>query len=269
MCSESQALRKRTQQKSAPDASTKDVKRLQPFAKNPVGLFTSKVTSPTIITQKHNSIDARKYLVAQAGLENFIRSIVAALNLTLPNTVRFNMNGQGRMQSWEDVYMAEVSDIGYSFVSYLYIDLPKQSSQCYNSLLQRVYTQCLGISKRIYQTHAFTHEPNKKLAYFILEEHNERTSALLPGFDFYVLVFCYYNEKREVTAVDVQYDQLSFFLHCMGLAQMHAWFVENVVTPVAITWSRAFAATGLVNPFTFMLQLILFPVLLVYLWRAT
>lgn len=240
MCSESQALRKRTQQKSAPDASTKDVKRLQPFAKNPVGLFTSKVTSPTIIMQKHNSIDARKYLVAQAGLENFIRSIVAALNLTLPNTVRFNMNGQGRMQTWEDVYMAE-----------------------------RVYTQCLGISKRIYQTHSFTHEPDKKLAYFILEEHNERTSALLPGFDFHVLVFCYYNEKREVTAVDVQYDQLSFFLHCMGLAQMHAWFVERVVTPVAITWSRAFAATGLVNPFTFMLQLILFPVLLLYLWRAT
>jgi len=118
MCSESQALRKRTQQKSAPDASTKDVKRLQPFAKNPVGLFTSKVTSPTIIRQKHNSIDARKYLVAQAGLENFIRSIVAALNLTLPNTVRFNMNGQGRMQTWEDVYMAEVSDIGCFFVCY-------------------------------------------------------------------------------------------------------------------------------------------------------
>ncbi|KAL7450267.1 hypothetical protein ACHAWC_002219 [Mediolabrus comicus] len=240
MCSESQALRKRTQQKSAPDVSTKDVKRLQPFAKNPVGLFTSKVTSPTIIRQKHNNIDARKYLVAQAGLENFIRSIVAALNLTLPNTVRFNMNGQGRMETWEDVYMAE-----------------------------RVYTQCLGISKRIYQTHAYIHEPDKKLAYFILEEHNERTSALLPGFDFHVLVFCYYNEKREVTAVDVQYDQLSFFLHCMGLAQMHAWFVERVVTPVAITWSRAFAATGLVNPFTFMLQLILFPVLLLYLWRAT
>jgi len=128
MCSESQALRKRTQQKSAPDASTKDVKRLQPFAKNPVGLFTSKVTSPTIIRQKHNSIDARKYLVAQAGLENFIRSIVAALNLTLPNTVRFNMNGQGRMQTWEDVYMAEVSDtIDYSLFV-IFVDLLIQSS---------------------------------------------------------------------------------------------------------------------------------------------
>ena len=127
MCSESQALRKRTQQGSAPDASTKDVKRLQPFAKNPVGLFTSKVTSPKIIRQKHNNIDARKYLVAQAGLENFIRSIVAALNLTLPNTVRFNMNGQGRMETWEDVYMAEVSDIGYSFVSYRYVDLLQQA----------------------------------------------------------------------------------------------------------------------------------------------
>ena len=140
MCSESQALRKRTQQKSALDASTKDVKRLQPFAKNPVGLFTSKVTSPTMIQQKHNSIDARKYLVAQAGLENFIRSIVAALNLSLPNTVRFNMNGQGRMQTWEDVYMAEVSDIGYSFVSYHYVDLLQQAHMLHLFAPESIYS---------------------------------------------------------------------------------------------------------------------------------
>ena len=106
-------------------------------AKSPVGEFTAKTTSPKLIQQKHEIIDARKYLVAQAGLENFIRSIVEALELKLPNTVRFNMNGQGVMQTWEDVYMAE-----------------------------RVYTQCLGISKRIYQTHSYTHEPEKKLASF-------------------------------------------------------------------------------------------------------
>jgi len=158
MCSESQALRKRTQQKSAPDVSTKDVKRLQPFAKNPVGLFTSKASSPTIIRQKHNNIDARKYLVAQAGLENFIRSIVAALNLTLPNTVRFNMNGQGRMETWEDVYMAEVSgDISYSFVYYLYIDLLQQAHNV-ATLCSREYILNALESQSAYirRTHIFT-----------------------------------------------------------------------------------------------------------------
>lgn len=80
------------------------------------------------------------------------------------------------------------------------------------------------------------------------------------------LFFCYYNDNKEVTAVDVQYDQMSFFLHCMGLAQAHAWFVEHVITRIAITWAKAFHMTGLVNPFTFTLQLILFPALLMYCW---
>ena len=133
-------------------------------------------------------------------------------------------------------------------------------------MAERVYTQCLGISKRIYQMHAFTHEPQRGLAYFILEEHNERSLPLLPGFDFHVLVFCYYNEKNEVTAVDVQYDQLSFFLHCVGLAKVHALFVEFVLTPLAIVWAKAYCKTCLVNPFTFLLQLILFPVLFMYYW---
>ena len=112
--------------------------------------------------------------------------------------------------------------------------------------------------------HAFTHEPERKLAYFILEEHNERSLPFLPGFDFYVLVFTYYNEKREVTAVDVQYDQLSFFLHCVGLAQLHAWFMEMVVTPVAVIWAKMYLRTGLVNPLTFLMQLVLVPVLLMH-----
>jgi hypothetical protein len=59
---------------------------------------------------------------------------------------------------------------------------------------------------------------------------------------------------------------MSFFLHCMGLAQVHRWFVERVITPIAITWAKTFLMSGLVNPFTFTLQLILFPVLLMYCW---
>ncbi|KAL7444685.1 hypothetical protein ACHAXM_010893 [Skeletonema potamos] len=249
MCTtETQVLRQRTTQhrSSATDVSTSSdnikmtIKRLQSSSSNSsVGHFTAKTTSPKRILEKHDNIDACKCLVAQAGLENFIRSITAPLNLTLPNSVRFNMNGNGRMQTWEDVYLAE-----------------------------SVYTRCLGISKRIYQTHAFTHEPDRKLAYFILEEHNERTLPFLPGFDFYVLVFTYYNDKNEVTAVDVQYDQLSFFLHCVGLAQVHGWLVESVITPFSIMWAKAYHNSGLVNPFTFMLQLLLLPLLLMYCWAV-
>lgn len=222
---------------SAPNLSPSALshKNLQPYSKSPIGNFTAKTTSPELILKKHTKIDAQKSLVAQVGLENFIRSIVRPLDLALPDKVKFNMNGQGRMQSWEDVYLAE-----------------------------RVYTRCLGISKRIYQTHAFTHEPDNQLAYFILEEHNERSMRFLPGFDFHVLVFTHYDDQRNVTAVDVQYDQMSFFLHCMGLAQFHAWTMETVVTPIVMVWARAYHASGLVNPFTFLLQLIFGPIALVY-----
>eukprot|EP00584_Thalassiosira_punctigera_P010674 CAMPEP_0172535416 /NCGR_PEP_ID=MMETSP1067-20121228/7435_1 /TAXON_ID=265564 ORGANISM="Thalassiosira punctigera, Strain Tpunct2005C2" /NCGR_SAMPLE_ID=MMETSP1067 /ASSEMBLY_ACC=CAM_ASM_000444 /LENGTH=252 /DNA_ID=CAMNT_0013320349 /DNA_START=200 /DNA_END=955 /DNA_ORIENTATION=- len=216
------------------------VKNLQPYnTKSPVGTFTSKVTSPQQIITKHGRIDARKCLVAHVGLENFIRNIALPLDLKLPDEVKFNMNGRGRIRSWEEVYLAE-----------------------------RVYTKCLGISKRIYQTHAFTHEPDRKLAYFILEEHNERSLSFLPGFDFFVLVFTYYDDDKNVTRVEVQYDQLSFFLHCMGLAQGHAWVTENLITPFALAWAKAFYASGLANPFTFVLQLLLVPCALIYwfLW---
>ncbi|KAL3781546.1 hypothetical protein HJC23_000031 [Cyclotella cryptica] len=184
-------------------------KSLQPYAKTPVGQFTSTSSStPKSILSKHRQIDSQKCLVAQVGLENFIRAVVRPLNLNLPDRVKFNMNGQGRLQSWEDVFLAE-----------------------------RVYTKCLGISKRIYQTHSYTHEPEKRLAYFILEEYNERSVWFLPGFDFFVLVFTYYDESNNVTAVDVQYDQMSFFLHCMGLAQLQAWAVERLITPMAVSWA--------------------------------
>lgn len=231
---------------SAPDLSSSGLstqqhtkaKLLQPYSKGSIGYFTAKTTSPDQILSKHTSIDARKHCTAQVGLENFIRSVVKPLELNLPDKVRFNMNGQGLMHSWDDVYTAE-----------------------------RIYTRCLGISKRIYQTHAFTHEPDKKLAYFILEEHNERTYSFLPGFDFYVMVFTYYDEDKNVIRVDVQYDQMSFFLHCMGLAQAHMWIVEKILTPVVLCWAKIFYKTGLVNPFTFFLQLIV-PVALIYwyLW---
>eukprot|EP00581_Thalassiosira_minuscula_P012527 CAMPEP_0183729226 /NCGR_PEP_ID=MMETSP0737-20130205/29972_1 /TAXON_ID=385413 /ORGANISM="Thalassiosira miniscula, Strain CCMP1093" /LENGTH=245 /DNA_ID=CAMNT_0025961373 /DNA_START=119 /DNA_END=853 /DNA_ORIENTATION=- len=245
MCnSTNNTLTRRRPHDSAPDLSPASslklqqpfIKNLQPYnTKSPIGHFTSKVTSPDQIIHKHDEIEARKCLVAHAGLENFIRNIVKPLGLSLPDQVKFNMNGQGIMHSWEDVYFAE-----------------------------RLYTRCLGISKRIYQTHAFTHEPDRRLAYFILEEHNERSLSFLPGFDFYVLVFTYYDESKNVTRVDVQYDQMSFFLHCMGLAQGHAWLVENVITPFALCWARAYHASGFVNPFTFLMQLLLVPLALMY-----
>jgi hypothetical protein len=236
-------LTQRTHQNSAPNLSVATQvskgQSLQPYAKAPVGQFTSTSPStPKSILSKNASIDAQKTLIAQVGLENFIRAVVKPLNLKLSNNVKFNMNGQGRLQTWEDVFLAE-----------------------------RVYTKCLGISKRIYQTHSYTHEPEKRLAYFILEEYNERSVGFFPGFDFFVLVFTYYDENNNVTAVDVQYDQMSFFLHCMGLAQVHAWVVERVVTPVAINWAKIYLASGLVSPVTFIMQLILVPLAIYwYVW---
>jgi hypothetical protein len=221
-------------------SSPKSVRDLHPDARSVPPVSGLTTTSPEAILLKHSKIDAQKTLIAQVGLENFISSIIGPLNLHLiPNSIQFNMNGQGRLTTWEDVFLAE-----------------------------RVYTRCLGISKRIYQTHAYTHEPDRQMAYFILEEYNERSVWFLPGFEFYVLVFTYYDDKKNVTRVDVQYDQMSFFLHCMGLAQVHAWWVESVITPLALVWAKAFYATGWVNPFTFLLQLLLIPVLLVclFLW---
>ena len=233
MCTETLTFRKRTSDQFV--SSEGEISPSSSTSHIGIGQFTAKNTSPGTILQKHSSIDACKCLIADAGLESFIRLVVEPLDLTLPNSVRFNMNGNGRMQSWEDVYLAE-----------------------------SVYTKCLGISKRIYQMHSYTHISSRRLAYYILEEHNERSTSFLPAFDFYVLVFCYYNEDNQVTEVDVQYDQLSFFLHCMGLAQIHAWCVETVITPIAVVWAKTYIRSGLVNPFTFMLQLILFPMIVMY-----
>ena len=231
-------LVERSQEKSsAPKlftVSTHSTKQLEPYSKTPVGQFSSTAPcTPKSILRKNQSIETPKCLIAHAGLENFIRAVVKPLDLKLSKFVQFNMNGMGRMTSWEDVFFAE-----------------------------RVYTKCLGISKRIYQTHSYVHEPEKRLAYFILEEYNERSYSFLPGFDFYVLVFTYYDENLNVTKVDVQYDQIGFFLHCLGLAQINAWIVEEIVTPVALLWAKCFWATGLVSPVTFVMQLVLFPLMI-------
>ena len=109
MCTQTLTLRKRPNG-SAPDLSSMSKlqhKNLQPYTKYPVGYFTAKTTSPEQILQKHSSIDARKNLVAQVGLESFIRAVTKPLDLNLPNKVTFNMNGQGLMSSWEDVYLAK------------------------------------------------------------------------------------------------------------------------------------------------------------------
>jgi hypothetical protein len=103
MCTETLTFRKRTSSdqlssagKISPSLSTSHIG---------IGHFTAKNTSPGTILQKHSSIDACKCLVADAGLESFIRLVVEPLDLSLPNSVRFNMNGNGRMTSWDDVYL--------------------------------------------------------------------------------------------------------------------------------------------------------------------
>eukprot|EP00957_Ditylum_brightwellii_P024146 1820344-Ditylum_brightwellii.AAC.1 len=96
--------------------------------------------------------------------------------------VLFDMNSQGTLTRWDDVFRVE-----------------------------KTYTTCLGISRRTYTCHGYTHEPKKQLAYFILGEHNERSMKILPAFDFHVMIFCYYDSNGIVTKVDVQYDQMGFW----------------------------------------------------------
>jgi hypothetical protein len=166
--------------------------------------------------------------VKEIGLEKFIRRIVHELDLHLTDNVEFNLNERGLLYKWKDVFEVEKS-----------------------------YTQCLGISERLYQCHSYSHEPTRKSTYFILEEYNQRIASFLPAFKFFVIVFCYYDSNNAVTKVEVQYDQMSFFLHCIGLMQLHRWLASNIVTPLAIIWVRAYKATGLLHPITFMVQLAL------------
>jgi hypothetical protein len=92
-----------------------------------------------------------------------------------------------------------------------------------------------------------------------MEEFNQRSYPFLPEFSCHILIFCWYNtETRSVTKVSVQYDQYSFFLHCLGIERLWRWVIGNILTPPARLWAKAYFATGLVNPFTFVAQIALF-----------
>mmetsp|Transcript_3561 Transcript_3561/g.4708 ORF Transcript_3561/g.4708 Transcript_3561/m.4708 type:complete len:207 (-) Transcript_3561:83-703(-) len=177
---------------------------------------------------KHDNIEVGRCAVKEVGLEKFIRSIVKEIDLHLQKDVVFNLNERGILYNWDNVFEIE-----------------------------RVYSQCLGISNRLYQCRGYTHEEKQRVAYFILEEYNERIYSFLPDFKFFVVVFCYYDSNRGVTKVDVQYDQMSFFLHCLGVIQLHRWVSGNVLTPFAIRWMRVYKATRLVHPITFLAQITL------------
>jgi len=164
--------------------------------------------------------------IYEIGLERFIRRCMKELNLNMNDSIEFNLNDRGLLHKWKDVFKVE-----------------------------RTYSQCLGITKRIYQCHGYTHKPEERLVYFILEEENKRTYKCLPDFNFHVIVLCQYDAAGTVDKVDVRYDQMSFFLHCLGMMSLHTWFVGNVLTPIACVWMRAFTAIGFVNPFTFLLQI--------------
>lgn len=164
------------------------------------------------------------------GLEKFIRRIIQECNLRMTEVVEFNLNERGVLYKWQDVFNIE-----------------------------QTYTKCLGISGREYSCHAFTHEPMNGLAYFVLEEFNKRSYSFLPEFKFHVMIFCWYDtDTKAVTKVSVQYDQHSFFLHCMGIEGLWRWTIANVLTPPARLWARAYMATGMVNPVTFLAQIFFF-----------
>mmetsp|Transcript_23437 Transcript_23437/g.29532 ORF Transcript_23437/g.29532 Transcript_23437/m.29532 type:complete len:212 (-) Transcript_23437:66-701(-) len=161
--------------------------------------------------------------VKEIGLENFIRRIVLENDLRLTNDVVFNLNERGILYSWKEVFEVE-----------------------------RVYSQCLGISDRLYNCRSYTLEPQQQLVYFLLEEYNKRIWSFLPEFKFYVVVFCHFDSERAVTKVEVQYDQMSFFLHCLGIIKMHRWVSANILTPIALRWMKVYKATGTVHPITFL-----------------
>ncbi|KAG8467019.1 hypothetical protein KFE25_000335 [Diacronema lutheri] len=167
--------------------------------------------------------------VKAVGLRDFVVTIMRELSLSMATNVDFNMNSNAILGTWEDVFLAE-----------------------------KCYTTVLGISSRVYRCFAFTHEPERRLCYLMLEEDNLRSLPFLPPFKFKAMVICWYNSKREVTAVQVEYDQLGFYLHCLGLHAAHGWLSRRVLTPAVVTWAKAYVASGVVHPFTFLLQVAFF-----------
>lgn len=177
-----------------------------------------------------NGLEIGTCNVKTVGLENFIRTIIKEIDLNLTDDAIFNLNDRGILYKWDDVFKVE-----------------------------NTYAQCLSISKRLYECRSYTHEPEKGLTYFILEEFNHRSYSFLPDFKFYVLIFCWYDKTtRSVTKVSVQYDQHSFFLHCFGVQHVWRWLIANILTPPALVWAKCYRASGLVNPLTFIAQIFLF-----------
>jgi len=177
--------------------------------------------------------------IYEIGLENFIRRIALVRNLSLDESpgarVVFNLNDRAIIHSWHEVFDIE-----------------------------RTYSTCLAIKERIYTCHGYIWKPEpENVGYFVLEEYNRRTYTWLPNFHYSVVVMVYYDNpaSRTITKVDVQYDQLSFFLHVLGLQQVWRWYISNIMTPVAMLWMKVYRKTGFVNPVTFVLQLILFSVI--------
>jgi len=178
--------------------------------------------------------------IYEIGLENFIRRIALVRNLSLDESpgarVVFNLNDRAIIHSWHEVFDIE-----------------------------RTYSTCLAIKERIYTCHGYIwkQKPDENVGYFVLEEYNRRTYTWLPNFHYSVVVMVYYDNpaSRTITKVDVQYDQLSFFLHVLGLQQVWRWYISNIMTPVAMLWMKVYRKTGFVNPVTFVLQLILFSVI--------
>jgi hypothetical protein len=178
-------------------------------------------------SSKNPAIEVGESNVKAFGLERFIRNVAKSVNLHMEEKVEFNLNSRGILFTWKDIFEVE-----------------------------SIYTKCLGLTERFYQCHGYTHNRERQVFYFILEEHNKRIWKILPEFDFHLIVFCYYNERSAITKVEIQYDQMSFFLHCLGLAQLHKSIVANLLTPFAQAWAKTFAATGFVNPITFLAQII-------------
>lgn len=172
--------------------------------------------------------------VEEVGLKNFVPRIMQELSLWMGPDVTFNMCSNAVIKRWDDVFQAE---------------------QC--------YTRLLGISRRIYRCFAFTHEPERKLCYLILEEHNHRSFSFLPAFPFKVMVICWYNEERQVTSVQVEYDQLGFLLHCFGVYALHEWWSRKVATPGLLGVIRLYSATG---PMSFSALVCLLTALFVYVF---
>ena len=169
--------------------------------------------------------------IHEIGLENFIRQIAKVKDLNLGEDVVFNLNERGLLYKWDDVFTVE-----------------------------RTYSRCLGISERYYTCHGYIFKTEQNHAYFVLEEYNKRSYSFLPGFNFFVLVCTHFDpDTRMITKVDVQYDQMSFFLHVFGIQNLWRWLIGNILTPVAMIWVMAFRATRCVNPFTFLLQVVLIP----------